>query len=530
MRFLCLFPIFALVVLQTPDAATIGGRVTDRATDAPLPAVTLLLMREGVPPLRTTSDSEGRFSIPAIPPGQYRLVTSREGYAPARAIGRQGYGRGLPVTVGVGDRRTGLTIRLDKAGAITGTILDEAGSPVFHAEIAAVGTYFDEFGQRGLRPPENAAVQTDDRGQFRIYGLEAGHYYVRITGPSDIFRAPAYMFYYSGGTTGPANVVVESGGEAALGTIPAPQPKVVPARLRIVAEEPVPVGTRRQLQFGLQGMPLPTISSSVARFGGPDTINIEGLPVGTNEIQASWESVGGVVRGRTTLEVRATDSEVLGEITMSKGVTVVVRGSVDVGNGVRRAVPNLRISLTAMASSPGATSMYRFVGTTAKDGIVTWKSVPPRDYWVAAGELPENAYIAAFTSAAGDLLGGKIAIERDSQLEISVKENGGTLFGTVVEQNGNAAHGSLVAFVPEDKSLRHRFWLSAGTASDHQGKFVFRGVTPGRYKMFAWANAPGPGPFRNSEFLARYEDAALSVEVGIGERREIQLQLADENE
>ena len=531
MRFACVFPILVLLVLQRADVGRINGRVVDSATNDFLPAVTVILMREGVSLMRATTDAEGRFSIQDIVPGPYRLVTSKEGYAPARPMGRQVHGLGLPLTVSAGNGLTGLTIPLDRAGVINGTILDQAGSPVFHAEVAALDTYFDEFGQKALGAREDSVARTDDRGQFRIYRLTAGQYYVRIIGPSDIFRPPGYMFYYSSGTAGPTNVVVNGGSETTLGTIQAPQAKFVPTRLKIITDVPVPAGTQRRLQFGLKDMPLMILSSSEPRIvGGPDMINISGLPVGINEIQAAWNSTEGLVSGHTTVEIRPTDNEVLGDIRMSRGVTVVVRGSVTDVNGVKRPVPNIRVSLRAIPTSPAANSMYQFDGQSADDGRVTWKSVPQRDYWITVGELPENTYITEFKGEAGDVLDGKIAIDRDSQIEIVVKDNGGTVLGRVKDTNGKPAHGSLVAFVPSDKTLRNRFWLSAGTVSDQEGQFVFRGVTPGRYKIFAWANAPGPGPFRNSEFLARYEEAGTSFEVGLGEHREIHIQLADESQ
>lgn len=268
MRFACAFPIVLLLVLQKADVGTLDGRVVDSVTNEFLPAVTVLLMREGSSPKRATTDAEGRFSIEGIAPGPYRLVTSRDGYAPARPIGRKLHARGLPLTISAGNGLTGLTIPLDRAGVITGTILDQAGSPVFHAEVDAVDAYFDEFGQKTLRAGENSVVQTDDRGEFRVYGLEAGQYYVRVNGPSDTFRAPAYTFYYSSSTTGATNVVVKSGSETTLGTVQAPQAKFVPARLKIIADVPVPAGTQRRLQFGLRDMPLPIITSSEERFGG----------------------------------------------------------------------------------------------------------------------------------------------------------------------------------------------------------------------------------------------------------------------
>ena len=53
-----------------PLAGTINGRVVDQATQQPLPGANLALMELKV---GTTSDSTGRFIIPHVPVGNYRI-------------------------------------------------------------------------------------------------------------------------------------------------------------------------------------------------------------------------------------------------------------------------------------------------------------------------------------------------------------------------------------------------------------------------------------------------------------------------
>jgi hypothetical protein len=81
---------------------------------------------------------------------------------------------------------TKISIRLPRGAVITGTIADAFGHPAPGVTVSALmWQYITATGERRLVPTGRSAGVTDDRGQYRIFGLPAGDYYVSAT---DAFR------------------------------------------------------------------------------------------------------------------------------------------------------------------------------------------------------------------------------------------------------------------------------------------------------------------------------------------------------
>jgi protocatechuate 3,4-dioxygenase beta subunit len=130
----------------------ISGRVVADDTGEPLPNVRITL-GPAVPnaPL-VHSDSDGRFEVPASGPA-VRVVANKAGYAGAEARTRSGQ----PIEM-----------RLRRAAAVSGRILDQSGDPLIGAQVDV---------ERLLEDGSSAvakSTQTDDNGEYRIGGLARG--------------------------------------------------------------------------------------------------------------------------------------------------------------------------------------------------------------------------------------------------------------------------------------------------------------------------------------------------------------------
>ena len=114
----------------------------------------------------------GRFQFPAMPAGAYIVSVVRKGFAPVQYGQKQWNAAGTPVTLQESEE-TVVRIALPRFGAITGRISDEADVGLVEHDVIAY---------RNTRPPELVAkAVTDDRGMYRIFGLEPGIYLVRST-------------------------------------------------------------------------------------------------------------------------------------------------------------------------------------------------------------------------------------------------------------------------------------------------------------------------------------------------------------
>src|SRR5258708_8572099 len=84
----------------------------------------------------------------------------------------------MPVTIADAQAAANTDLRLIRGGVITGAVLEEDGEPLVRA-LVSVQRYQYVQGQRQLTPA--GADQTDDRGQYRVFGLPPGDYYVSVS-------------------------------------------------------------------------------------------------------------------------------------------------------------------------------------------------------------------------------------------------------------------------------------------------------------------------------------------------------------
>src|SRR5204863_4948136 len=77
--------------------------------------------------------------------------------------------------IAAGQRLTAIDFALELTGTITGRITDRNGDPMPEVQVQA-STYEYRVGQRMLVPGKQ--VRTNDLGEYRIYWLTPGDYYI----------------------------------------------------------------------------------------------------------------------------------------------------------------------------------------------------------------------------------------------------------------------------------------------------------------------------------------------------------------
>ena len=114
----------------------------------------------------------GQFVFFNVPDGYYFLIATRNGYFPGAYGQRRPNGQGKPILV-TKDSDLFAQLRMHRKGAITGRVLDENNVGIEGVPVVAY---------RARLPLRVAGSGTsDDRGVFRIHGLDAGRYWVRTT-------------------------------------------------------------------------------------------------------------------------------------------------------------------------------------------------------------------------------------------------------------------------------------------------------------------------------------------------------------
>ncbi len=162
--------------------AVVSGRVVADATGAPISLSTVVLIgtRTGVLKV-TTTDRDGAFSFAALPADRYTVGASRLPYLGAVAGARRPARPGSPVIVANAATVTDVTIRLPLGAALSGTIYDEQGRPAVGAAVSAQQRRVQNGERILVGAPASGAI-TDERGQYRIFGLPPGEYLISAAG------------------------------------------------------------------------------------------------------------------------------------------------------------------------------------------------------------------------------------------------------------------------------------------------------------------------------------------------------------
>lgn len=119
----------------------------------------------------TISDDNGRFTFDQLPAGRFSVTAARRAYLTSEYGAPYPGAAGTQVTLGEGASADDLQIVMPKGAVLTGIITDMTGAPVPTLEV----TIYRETASRY----EAAGTDvTDDRGVYRVYGLQPGEYIV----------------------------------------------------------------------------------------------------------------------------------------------------------------------------------------------------------------------------------------------------------------------------------------------------------------------------------------------------------------
>src|SRR5262245_28583805 len=189
-----------------------GGRST---TDSQIQAIPV-----GARPdenYQTSCDNDGNFKFTGLRSGAYLIQASLPGYVPLRRSSE-------PEVYRVGDV---VTINMVKGGVITGRVTDAYGESMVKVRVTPQLAR-DPEGRRIPSFPLNSFGSgfgsiTDDRGVYRIYGLEPGSYLLSVTGdvPNEFFgpenRSRETATFYPSANRDTAGEVAVRGGEEVTG-------------------------------------------------------------------------------------------------------------------------------------------------------------------------------------------------------------------------------------------------------------------------------------------------------------------------
>jgi hypothetical protein len=165
--------LLAILATLPAAAAVIRGNVVENFTGKLLTrAVVVLEAMPGTPGgTRTVRTGRlGAFEFDNLAAGYYVLKASRRGFMPIEHGQKRWNSAGQPLAIEE-SATSYITLRLPRYSAVSGTVIDENEIGLPGHEVAVY---------RATQPPEHIRQATaDDRGVYRIAGLEPGKYLVR---------------------------------------------------------------------------------------------------------------------------------------------------------------------------------------------------------------------------------------------------------------------------------------------------------------------------------------------------------------
>jgi len=508
--------------------ALLEGSVVNKVTGAAVKHAHVMYIKvpsDNSSPISTDTDADGHFSM-SLPAGSYRLWVERPGFARQAYGSRTPEGVGTVLTLSPGQRVRDVNLRMAPLGAISGRVLDEEGEPLQGVGIQVLRFSY-ATGRRQLIPI--LGTSTNDRGEYRAYGLASGRYYLLATlrgapmsHPEETaalvpeVQDPFAAVYYPGVLDFPSasEIPLPEGGEHSDADFHLQRVPAVTVRGRLFS--PVEDFTGSQVQVvlahseGNSASFINRATATVDRASG--RFEFRGISPGPYLLAASQLYGGHAYAGRLALVVNATTAHT-SNLTLTAAFditgTVEVEGgsSAKLSNTIVRLVPSEGLAMGAQLPS----------SKIGPGGSIRLAGVTPGNWQFTLNSLPEDLWIKTATFDTQDVLSGELNVSSGThgQLHILLAGNGGQVSGTVTEDE-KPGHATVV-LVPTAADLQGYAQMYRSTTTGDQGTFLFKGVRPGSYKLFAFEDVEAFS-WLDPEFLKPVESMGEPITVGEGEK------------
>jgi hypothetical protein len=509
------------------ETGTVTGIVRRADTGRALAEAQVFLTKDRETAAQAVTDLNGRFTIKASP-GDYILSAQREGYF--KPADETPFSTRVlrDVTVIEGQETGGVILEMISGATISGRVRAMNGQAAALATVEALqATYAN--GRRILRAVHS--VQTDDLGEYRLFWIPPGEYYVRaqyrLSGADRTERYTRVFYPDMLDEDAAPGIAVNPGGEVSAIDLRVPILPAAGATLsgRVTTEDALLADKAVTTVYVVprsRTVTVPADASDAYPNDAADTSNgqfvIHGVPPGEYTLfPVVKDSEGQSHTARLSVDVT---EEKIENLSAALSPPVEVRGRVTVdGNAPPDGSPVGRVFLMSIDGLPGsllgASGSAARVPSDPKTGEFVIPHVTAGRYVVGfANPLePTGAYVADIRQAGKSVFDTGITVggEQPELLEIAVRREGLSLAGTVLDPPLlNPVARATVVLVPAVNSRRKNFALYRTTTSLRDGTFSLHGIAPGEYKVFAWETVPA-GAWENEDFLRRFEDRGTTV-------------------
>jgi protocatechuate 3,4-dioxygenase beta subunit len=501
------------------------------------------------------TDQDGRFSFEKIPPGKYIIQVQRTGMTSTNARGR--WRTGTQVSLDPAQEIRDLVLPLVPASAIAGRVLDQSGEPMSNAKVAALRYAYNGGPHRRLTPVGDA--QTNDLGDYRIFGLAPGSYYLSVsTGAAEedptaiqqpVTSGPAKprlrypVTYYPGviNSDQAAPLKLAAGSEAhADFNLSAARSYRITGRVRGLRSADSKTVSKTRTPYGDMRAMLMLVSLATggngpeasARVGADsDSFEIRDVLPGKYVLVAYPTSASrendkmGAPQQFAMAPLTVTGDMSNIELTMESMGGGEIRGRVTCDCGPMDKLDRLAVQFQPLnwreadEDTPEIAQAAGGYGEVSKDGTLKAQLMGRGNVRVlvtanGSNEGLEDYYTKSVTLGGRDVTdtGFSIATARSAPVEIIISRDGARVVGQALDAKDTPIANATVVLVPE-QSRRDQMDAYATTKSDQKGHFDFRGVRPGNYTVYAWEDlAEEDGAYYYDDFLKQYKGEPVRLQ------------------
>lgn len=524
-----------------PDSTgTVTGIVRRADTGQPIPEAQVVVVTATEPidqamTRASITDFNGKFTIKNLTPGLKIVVAQGEGYFSLSNAIPPPMWASKDVAVNEGQQTDIGAIELVPGATISGRVAGPDGQPVAAAVVQALRASYIR-GRLTFTPVKVAT--TDDLGQYRLFWLPPGDYYVRGQyRPNSYDRSQRYgRVYFPGIPEDDAapHITVNAGAEVSGIDLPVPIKPDIGftvsgqvtgaaglAEVRVTSVRVVPRDRRVVLLDDAAD-----VYQNLAADPSNGQFEVRNVPPGQYFVFPALRDSDGTTRTTSPTVVDIVERNI-------KDVAAVLEPAIDlrgrvtleanktIGHVVRNSILLAALDAHTVSGVPDTFP----INPDPETGEFLVPHLPPGKYTVqlTPAFIPYDVYVADVKKGQTSVLDG-FMVENDSKdpLEVILKSQGGAVSGVVLDPSRlRPALYATVVLVPAE-ARRHNFALYRQTVSSSNGRFTFRGLPPGDYKLFAWASVIS-GAWENPAFLERFEDRGVDVNIATGVERNVQL-------
>ncbi len=516
-----------------PTVCSVSGLVVKLQGSVPLPSSTVRLQSidDRTRTFSGVTDAGGRFEVRGIDPGRYRLRVIRNGYVTEEYGQKTPSDPGAILTLAPGQDLKDLLFRLLPSAVVSGRIQNENGDPLPWVRVSALRATFLR-GRRTLS--SEVTVVTNDLGEYRLFGLRPGRYFISATykpgqrlesaednGDAEDTGKSGYVPTYYPSSTDPAKAIavpVKTGEEIPYMDILLEPTTVYSVRghVNIIASRRDSSGVILVLEprsTGL-GWRIPSRQTLVDKPDG--NFEIQGILPGSYALSAYWFDERKRYHARQLIEITNNDAEGI-QLTLAPGMDI--RGQI---------VWDPRVSLdkdplTVSVRPADTTFLFGAQSRVPATGSFLLRDVSEGLYRLTTSGQTQDCYLKSIRYGGMEVSDDEFNVIRGTQatLEVTISSRGARVQGMVSDADSLPAVGVWVALVP-DGSRSNEFRLFKQMTTDQYGRFDIRGIAPGDYKLFSWEQAE-QNAWQDPEFLKPFEPKGQSISLQEGDGKSVNL-------